>query len=57
METPTIGKLSSMYANAWRAGLKTTNYLRSRTATRIAQTTVAAAVCSLENPETCEACQ
>ncbi|MFA1541462.1 ribonucleoside-diphosphate reductase subunit alpha [Actinomadura monticuli] len=58
METPTIGKLSSMYAYAWRAGLKTTYYLRSRPATRIAQTTVAsAAVCSLENPESCEACQ
>jgi ribonucleoside-diphosphate reductase alpha chain len=66
METPTIGKLSSMYAYAWRRGLKTTYYLRSRPATRIAQTTVAAqsataqsdaAACSLENPETCEACQ
>ncbi|WP_433330390.1 ribonucleoside-diphosphate reductase subunit alpha [Spirillospora sp. CA-294931] len=63
METPTIGKLSSMYAYAWRSGLKTTYYLRSRPATRIAQTTVApaadteAVVCSLENPETCEACQ
>ncbi|MBM0239819.1 ribonucleoside-diphosphate reductase subunit alpha, partial [Micromonospora sp. ATA32] len=40
---PTIGRLSSMYAYAWRAGLKTTYYLRSRPATRIAQTTVAAA--------------
>lgn len=57
METPTIGKVSSMYAYAWRSGLKTTYYLRSRPATRIAQTTVAAAVCSLEDPETCEACQ
>ncbi|MEW2353774.1 ribonucleoside-diphosphate reductase subunit alpha [Spirillospora sp. NPDC029432] len=60
METPTIGKLSSMYAYAWRAGLKTTYYLRSRPATRIAQTTVSpteAVMCSLENPETCEACQ
>ncbi|MBO2452954.1 ribonucleoside-diphosphate reductase subunit alpha [Actinomadura barringtoniae] len=60
METPTIGKLSSMYAYAWRAGLKTTYYLRSRPATRIAQTTItpsAAVACSLENPETCEACQ
>ncbi|NES15736.1 MULTISPECIES: ribonucleoside-diphosphate reductase subunit alpha [Micromonospora] len=37
---PTIGRLSSMYAYAWRAGLKTTYYLRSRPATRIAQTTV-----------------
>ncbi|MGR6316616.1 ribonucleoside-diphosphate reductase subunit alpha [Micromonospora soli] len=69
---PTIGRLSSMYAYAWRAGLKTTYYLRSRPATRIAQTTVAAekvplvtlsvsdgdaVACSLENPEVCEACQ
>jgi ribonucleoside-diphosphate reductase alpha chain len=60
MAAPTIGKLSSMYAYAWRSGLKTTYYLRSRPATRIAQTTVTpaeAVVCSLENPETCEACQ
>ncbi|GAA1906075.1 ribonucleoside-diphosphate reductase subunit alpha [Lapillicoccus jejuensis] len=69
---PTIGKLSSMYRYAWRAGLKTTYYLRSRPATRIQQATVSvtAAVpqtdplpavdvvaCSLENPESCEACQ
>ncbi|GLX01603.1 ribonucleoside-diphosphate reductase subunit alpha [Microtetraspora sp. NBRC 16547] len=40
MATPTIGKLSSMYAYAWRSGLKTTYYLRSRPATRISQTTV-----------------
>ncbi|MFC3984666.1 ribonucleoside-diphosphate reductase subunit alpha [Streptosporangium jomthongense] len=44
MATPTIGKLSSMYAYAWRSGLKTTYYLRSRPATRIAQTTVSATV-------------
>ncbi|MCF3964023.1 ribonucleoside-diphosphate reductase subunit alpha, partial [Streptomyces fuscigenes] len=37
METPTIGKLSSMYAYAWQQGLKTTYYLRSRPATRIAR--------------------
>ena len=42
METPTIGKLSSMYLHAWKAGLKTTYYLRSRPATRIAQTTTGA---------------
>ncbi|WP_211370590.1 ribonucleoside-diphosphate reductase subunit alpha [Nonomuraea turkmeniaca] len=42
MASPTIGKLSSMYAYAWKKGLKTTYYLRSRPATRIAQTTVAA---------------
>ncbi|MEU3774015.1 ribonucleoside-diphosphate reductase subunit alpha [Streptomyces sp. NPDC032472] len=79
METPTIGKLSSMYAYAWKQGLKTTYYLRSRPATKIARAAsggaaVPAAVpatatplpqaldaealaCSLENPESCEACQ
>ena len=63
LETPTIGKLSSMYAYAWRKGLKTTYYLRSRPATRINQATLAngngaaAVACSLENPETCEACE
>ena len=99
MESPNIGKLSSMYMHAWKSGLKTTYYLRSRPATRINQTTTdsasgsnggrpnggtathatvstmpdpaaagsAAAVidaaaaeavaCSLENPETCEACE
>ena len=71
MEAPTIGKLSSMYMHAWKQGLKTTYYLRSRPATRINQTTSngtgssatdadadadAAVACSLENPETCEAC-
>ncbi|WP_372500508.1 ribonucleoside-diphosphate reductase subunit alpha [Streptomyces meridianus] len=76
MASPTIGKLSSMYAYAWKQGLKTTYYLRSRPATRIARAaagTSAAApaatvpaqqaspdeaiACSLENPESCEACQ
>lgn len=38
LETPTIGKLSSMYMYAWKRGLKTTYYLRSRPATRIRQT-------------------
>jgi ribonucleoside-diphosphate reductase alpha chain len=40
MAAPQIGKLSSMYAYAWRKGLKTTYYLRSRPATSIAKTTV-----------------
>ncbi|MEC4019490.1 ribonucleoside-diphosphate reductase subunit alpha [Streptomyces sp. H27-D2] len=83
MASPTIGKLSSMYAYAWKRGLKTTYYLRSRPATRIARAAGAAATiaspapaavpipvqqqpsdeaadaiaCSLENPESCEACQ
>ena len=64
-----------MYLYAWKSGLKTTYYLRSRPATRIQQTTHRVAppstsrppdhrpsddealACSLENPETCEACQ
>ncbi|MCP3821521.1 ribonucleoside-diphosphate reductase subunit alpha [Streptomyces sp. A3M-1-3] len=76
LASPTIGKLSSMYAYAWKKGLKTTYYLRSRPATRIARAAGAAATvaapipvqqtaspdaeaiaCSLENPESCEACQ
>ncbi len=40
MDSPTIGKLSSMYMYAWKKGLKTTYYLRSRPATSIAKTTV-----------------
>ena len=73
---PNIGQLSSMYMYAWKRGLKTTYYLRSRPATSISKTTVGedasagsareadgaqlasgALACSLENPETCEACQ
>ncbi len=76
IESPTIGKLSSMYLHAWKRGLKTSYYLRSRAATRINQTAASpgpdsgpptggspdpigddqAIACSLENPETCEAC-
>ncbi len=66
VESPNIGQLSSMYFHAWKRGLKTTYYLRSRPATRIAKATVETAPaakdaeaisCSLENPESCEACQ
>ena len=42
METPTIGKLSSMYLHAWKSGLKTTYYLRSRAATKINKSTTTA---------------
>ena len=89
-ESPNIGRLSSMYMFAWKSGLKTTYYLRSRPATKIAKTTVQRAAmssaspgviaaisahepvpsetkpaptaadaiaCSLENPDSCEACQ
>jgi len=65
IETPTIGKVSSMYMYAWKKGLKTTYYLRSRPASKISKATVpvatlapaAAIACSLENPESCDACQ
>jgi ribonucleoside-diphosphate reductase alpha chain len=81
MENPELGRLSSMYFYAWKRGLKTTYYLRSRPATVIAKATLPAELvaevspprrphetwprdsegdaisCSLENPETCEACQ
>lgn len=73
MESPNIGKLSSMYMYAWKQGIKTTYYLRSRPATKIAKVTnstatkteapaktysdAEAVTCSLENPEVCEACQ
>ncbi|WP_404825743.1 ribonucleoside-diphosphate reductase subunit alpha [Plantactinospora soyae] len=40
MAAPDIGRLSSMYLHAWKSGLKTTYYLRSRPATRIQQATV-----------------
>lgn len=40
IESPTIGKLSSMYMYAWKRGLKTTYYMRSRPATSITKTTV-----------------
>jgi ribonucleoside-diphosphate reductase alpha chain len=69
IESPTIGKLSSMYMYAWKSGLKTTYYLRSRPATKIAKVTARtesqpkksysdteAVACSLENPGVCEAC-
>jgi len=69
IETPTIGKLSSMYLYAWEQGLKTTYYLRSRPASRIRQATVGSeaaadstapsdrAMGAPESPEICEACQ
>ncbi len=91
METPTIGKLSSMYLHAWKQGLKTAYYLRRPATPRINQSTTSgskpaptpptgggqkpdaiaplvdepaektftdeeALACSLENPESCEAC-
>jgi len=71
VESPNIGKLSSMYYYAWQKGIKTTYYLRSRPATKISKITASAPVpsvtkavtdaeavaCSLENPDSCESCQ
>jgi ribonucleoside-diphosphate reductase alpha chain len=65
LESPNIGKLSSMYMYAWKKGVKTTYYLRSRPASKISKATVPvssqaaarAVACSLENPGSCEACQ
>jgi ribonucleoside-diphosphate reductase alpha chain len=72
VESPNIGRLSSMYMYAWKRGIKTTYYLRSRPATKIAKTTVSTysqssqattmtpserVGCSLDNPGVCEACQ
>jgi ribonucleoside-diphosphate reductase alpha chain len=62
VQSPNIGKLSSMYMYAWKKGLKTTYYLRSRPATEIAKTTVPVSsaqsvACSLSDPESCDACQ
>jgi len=50
MENPNIGQLSSMYMYAWKAGIKTTYYLRSRPATKIAKTTVSAAKAAVPEP-------
>ena len=64
VENPTINKLSSMYMYAWKKGLKTSYYLRSRPATNIAKVTVSKLNGNptqkqkdIENPEICESCQ
>ena len=57
--------MSHMYRAAWRAGLKTTYYLRTLGASSIEKATVSAAAtvpepvaaCSILNGEDCEACQ
>ncbi len=55
MENPNIGQLSSMYMYAWKSGIKTTYYLRSRPATKIAKTTVTASVVATPVPDAQEA--
>ncbi len=72
MENANFKKLSSMHFYAWKAGLKTgTYYLRTKAARdaikftvdsqylkgdKIDDTKIAAAVCSLDNPDACESC-
>ena len=70
LSQPSGKKLDALYREAWHAGLKTTYYLRSSSATHVEKSTMqrtdgklnAVAVgaapkqCSIEDP-TCEACQ
>jgi ribonucleoside-diphosphate reductase alpha chain len=72
MENANFKKLSSMHFYAWKAGLKTgTYYLRTKAARdaikftvdsqylkgdKIDESKIAAAVCSLDNPDECEMC-
>jgi ribonucleoside-diphosphate reductase alpha chain len=68
---PSGKKLDDLYREAWRAGLKTTYYLRSRSATHVEKSTLkrtdgklnavslesaAPKACAINDP-TCEACQ
>jgi ribonucleoside-diphosphate reductase alpha chain len=68
---PSGRKLDALYREAWHSGLKTTYYLRSRSATHVEKSTLkktdgklnavslqasAGKACSIDDP-TCEACQ
>jgi ribonucleoside-diphosphate reductase alpha chain len=68
---PSGKRLDALYREAWRSGLKTTYYLRSRSATHVEKSTLkgtdgklnsvqlepaAGKACSINDP-TCEACQ
>ncbi len=68
---PSGTKLDTLYREAWRSGLKTTYYLRSRSATHVEKSTLkgtdgklnavavepmASKTCAINDP-TCEACQ
>ncbi|MBT9333091.1 ribonucleoside-diphosphate reductase subunit alpha [Paracidobacterium acidisoli] len=69
IDQPSGKKLDALYREAWHAGLKTTYYLRSRSATHVEKSTlqrtdgklnavspVAVKACAIDDP-TCEACQ
>ncbi len=51
MEDPNIGKISSMYMYAWKQGIKTTYYLRSRAKTAIQKTTIENKITKNHSPE------
>jgi ribonucleoside-diphosphate reductase alpha chain len=61
MSQPSLETMSSMYFYAWKNGIKTTYYLRSKPASRIQKIMETAGpvetVSDLENPEICESCQ
>lgn len=50
-ENPQLDRLSSMYHYAWKKGLKTTYYLRSRAATKIAKATIEVAAAAAPVPK------
>jgi ribonucleoside-diphosphate reductase alpha chain len=65
MAQPSGKKLDQLYRLAWKKGLKTTYYLRSRSASHVEKSTLrgtdgklnsVAVACSIEDPS-CEACQ
>jgi ribonucleoside-diphosphate reductase alpha chain len=71
LSQPSGKRLDTLYREAWHAGLKTTYYLRSRSATHVEKSTMnrtdgklnavavsapSATVCDVNDP-TCEACQ
>ena len=61
MAQPALASMSSMYFYAWKSGIKTTYYLRSKPASRIQKimenSSVMPEATDLENPEICESCQ
>lgn len=60
MSQPSLETMSSMYFYAWKNGIKTTYYLRSKPASRIQKIMENASQsvekADLENPEICESC-
>jgi ribonucleoside-diphosphate reductase alpha chain len=55
-EGNSMKKLSDIYFSAWKSGLKTTYYLRTRGASKSEAAKVETKACRIDDP-TCEACQ